>query len=58
MSRAKTAESIEMSFGFWVRMDPRNHVLDGGSDSPMGKDIFWGKGTPIVKYMDTLRSPA
>jgi len=26
----KTAEPIKMPFGFWARMDPRNHVLDGG----------------------------
>jgi len=26
---AKTAELIEMPFGFWARMGPRNHVLDG-----------------------------
>jgi len=29
-SRAKTAEPIEMPFGLWARMGPRNHVLDGG----------------------------
>jgi len=27
---AKTAEPIEMSFGLWVRMRPRNQVLDEG----------------------------
>jgi len=26
---AKTAEPIEMPFGLWARMDPRNHALDG-----------------------------
>jgi len=25
----KIAEPIEMPFGFWARMGPRNHVLDG-----------------------------
>ena len=25
---AKTAEPIEMQFGLWARMGPRNHVLD------------------------------
>jgi len=25
----KTAEPIEIPFGLWARMDPRNHVLDG-----------------------------
>jgi len=29
VSCAKTAESIEMPFGLWARMGPRNHVLDG-----------------------------
>ena len=26
---AKTAEPIEMPFGLWTWMVPRNHVLDG-----------------------------
>ena len=26
---AKTAEPIEMPFGLWTQMGPRNHVLDG-----------------------------
>ena len=40
-------------------MGPRNHVLDGGSRSPMGRGNFeGGKGHPIVKYGDTLRSRA
>jgi len=26
---AKTAESIEMPFGVWTRVGPRNRVLDG-----------------------------
>ena len=25
----KTAKPIEMPFGLWAHMDPRNHVLDG-----------------------------
>ena len=29
---AKTAEPIEMPFALWTRMDPRNHVLDGGPE--------------------------
>jgi len=27
---AKTVEPIEMLFGLWAQMGPRNHVLDGG----------------------------
>jgi len=26
------AETIEMMFGLWTLMDPRNHVLDVGPD--------------------------
>jgi len=29
---AKTAEPIEMPFGLWARMGPRNHVLDTGPE--------------------------
>jgi len=35
MSHAKTAEPIEMLFGLWTRVGPRNQVLDGGPDSAM-----------------------
>jgi len=55
VSHTKTAEPIEMPFGLWARMDPRNHVLDG-VHIPMERAIL-GKGAPIVKYRDTLRSP-
>jgi len=37
VSRAKTAELIEMPFGLWARMVPRNHALDGGS--PVLSDV-------------------
>ena len=26
---AKTAETVELSFGMWTRLGPRKHVLDG-----------------------------
>jgi len=29
---SKTAKLIEMPFGMLSRVDPRNHVLDGGTD--------------------------
>ena len=32
MSCAKTAEPIEMPFGFWARMGSRSHVFDGSSE--------------------------
>jgi len=34
VSHAKTAEPIEMPIGGKTRVDPRNHVLDGGQDPP------------------------
>jgi len=33
----KTAEPIEMPFGLWPRMGPRNHVLDGSPE--MVRDV-------------------
>ena len=42
----KTAEPIEMPFGLRTRVDPVNHVLDGGPD-PHGKGQLWGKGRPL-----------
>jgi len=30
VSCAETAEPIDLLFGLWTRMGPRNHVLDGG----------------------------
>jgi len=32
VSPAKTAEPIEMPFGFCTQVGPMNHVLDGGPD--------------------------
>ena len=36
----KTAEPIEMAFGMWTRVGPRNHVSDGGPDLPVRKGNF------------------
>ena len=44
VSPAKTAESIEMPFGLWARMGPRNHVLDGVPEvlrEVVMTTIFW-----------------
>ena len=50
-------ELIEMPFLFRTRVGSGNHVLDGGSTFLHGKGNFEaGKGRPIVKYRDTLRS--
>ena len=41
VSPAKTAEPIEMPSGLRTWLGPRDHVLDGGSDPPMGRGKFW-----------------
>jgi len=54
---ANMAAPIEMPFGLRTRVCPMNHVLDGGPDPSMGRVNFeGGKGRPIAKYRDTLRS--
>jgi len=37
------AETIEMPFGLWTHVVPRNHVLVGGQD-PNGNGQFQGEG--------------
>jgi len=39
VSPAKMSEPIEMPFGLWAQMGPRNHVLDG-VQIPHGKGQF------------------
>jgi len=41
---AKTAEPIEMPFGLWARIGPRNHVLHGGPDPPWKGAILGARG--------------
>ena len=56
VSPAKTAEPIKIPFGLRTQIGPMKHVLDWRLD-PYGKGNFeGGKGRPIVKYRDTLRS--
>jgi len=56
VSPVKTVAPIELPSGFRTCVGPGNHVLDGGSRSPMGRGKFWGENErPIVKYRDTLR---
>ena len=43
VNHAKTAEPIEVLFGIWTRMGPRNHVLQGGgADLPGERAILEG----------------
>jgi len=50
VSRAKTAEPIELPFGLKTRVGPANHVLDESPDPPWEEAILRGKGRAIVKY--------
>jgi len=36
------SEAIKVPFGWWSQMGPRNYVLDGGQDPPMGMGNFGG----------------
>jgi len=48
VSPAKMAAPIEMSFGLRTWVSPRNHVLHGGLDPPMGRGNFEGeRGIPL-----------
>jgi len=42
VSAARTAETIEMLFGMWTRLSPRNHVLDAGTYPPTRRVFFGG----------------
>ena len=44
VNRAKTAEPMEMPFGFRSRVGTGNHVLDGGPDPPWEWAILGEKG--------------
>ena len=40
VSPTETAEPIEMPFGFWTRVGPRNHVIGGGPYLRLEKGQF------------------
>jgi len=42
-SCAKMAERIDMPFGIWTWVGPRNHVLEGVQIAPYEGAIFMGK---------------
>ena len=46
---AKTAEPIEMPFGFWIRVVAGSDVLDDGLDSACEVAILTGKGASYCK---------
>jgi len=45
-SCAKTAGLIEMPFGKWTRIDPRNQIFGEGLDSLGERAFFGGKERP------------
>ena len=50
---AKRAEPIEMPCGMWARVGSRNHVFEGGLDTPgEGTILGWETGRPIVRYRE------
>jgi len=40
MSPTKTDKAVEMPFGFWTRVGPKNHMLGGGHISPEERAIL------------------
>jgi len=40
--RAKMAEPVEILFWVWTQVCPKDHVLNGGPDTPRGRDTFGG----------------
>ena len=49
VSPAKTAEPVEMPFGLWTLVVPRNHLLDGGAGTPWKGVILKGRGAAHCK---------
>jgi len=54
VSHAKSAEPIELPFGLWTGLGPRNHVRDGVQKPHPNGNIKRDKGRPIVEYRDSL----
>ena len=51
VSPAKTAQLIEVPYGLWTSVGPRNHVLDGGPDPPMQRGNFEGEVAAHCKVL-------
>jgi len=54
VSDAKTAEPIDMSFGIWTRVGPKNHALIGVHIIHANGQFCEGKEWPVVKYRDSV----
>jgi len=59
VSCTETAEPVEMPFGMLSQVDPRNHVLDGGTDHRWERAILKGKGMfrHIRRHWTVSREP-
>ena len=44
VNSAKMFEPLDVPFGMLSHVNPRNHVLDGGQNLPMGRGNFEGEG--------------
>jgi len=51
MSFTKTAEQINMSFGWVTQVGPKNHVLDKVK-IPRGNGQFWGLSSPLQSIVN------
>ena len=49
ISSAKAAKLIELPFGLWTMVDPRNHVLGRGPDPPCKRAILRGDAVSHCK---------
>jgi len=54
MIPAKSAEQIEMQFGLWTRVGPRNHVLGWSPASLGGRGNFEGYSVPLEMHCTQL----
>ena len=54
VSPAKTAEPIEVPFGMWTPVGPRNHVLDGGPDPLWEGAILKGRRRSLYSIGTTV----
>jgi len=52
------AEPTEMLFGLRTRVGPRNHVLDGGPDSPVERGSLFGLWARMAKGIVLDAGPA
>jgi len=57
VSPAKTAEPVEMPFGLWTWVGPKNHVLDGAPYVPCKWAILRVKSGSCAKTAELIEMP-